>query len=285
MPITRPWTWKSGSPCATTSSAVHSQASASASRFEAIDAARQDGALGRAGRARGVDDQRRRLLVGLGRKLSAARGEVDLDARPRGQRLGQLGAGRAQDRLGRGVVEDVAELARARLRVDGHGGDARRAARRRRPRRLGRRHGPHADALGARHLARDVRGRVAHLRVGQLQLAEAQGEAIVGVAQRGEEHVRDPSMHARRRGHRLRRPRGPAASRAPRPRARAERGRGAHPRGERQPHRPGRPLGPGAPADARPAAAVRAGLGPGRRGDSGGQRGERLRARATACWG
>ena len=36
IPSTRPWTWKSGRPWMSTSSAVHSQASASASRLEAI---------------------------------------------------------------------------------------------------------------------------------------------------------------------------------------------------------------------------------------------------------
>ena len=184
--------------------------------------------------------------------------------------------------LGRGVLEDVAELALAGLRVDGHRGDAGEERADDGHGRLGRRHRPHADALGARHLARDVGGRVAQLRVRQLHVAEAQGEAVVGVAQRGEEHVRDPSMHARRRGHRLRRPRGPAPRRAPRPRAGAGRGRRAHPRGERQPDRPrASARARRASAHARPAAAVRAGLGPGRRGDRGGQRGERLRPRRS----
>ena len=36
VPRISPWTWNSGRPCATTSSPVHSHASASASRFEAI---------------------------------------------------------------------------------------------------------------------------------------------------------------------------------------------------------------------------------------------------------
>ena len=36
VPRISPWTWNSGRPCATTSSSVHSHASASASRLEAI---------------------------------------------------------------------------------------------------------------------------------------------------------------------------------------------------------------------------------------------------------
>ena len=32
--------------------------------------------------------------------------------------------------------------------------------------------------------------------IGQLHVAEAQGEAVVGVAERGEEHVGDPSTHS-----------------------------------------------------------------------------------------
>ena len=36
IPRMSPWTWNSGSACATTSSSVHSHADASASRFEAM---------------------------------------------------------------------------------------------------------------------------------------------------------------------------------------------------------------------------------------------------------
>ena len=214
-------------------------------------AAGQDGALGRAGGPRGVDDQRRSLLVGLVREVAAARGEVHVDARPRRKRSGQVDARRAEDGLGRGVLEDVPQLAPAGLGVDGHRGDTGEERADDGDGRLGRGHRPHADPLGARHLAGDVGGRVAQLCVGQLGVAEAQGEAVVGVAQRREEHVRDPSTHARRGGHRLRRPRGPAPRRASRPGARARRGRRAHPGRQRQPDRPRRSLGPGAPADAR----------------------------------
>ena len=111
-------------------------------------AARQDGALGRPRGARRVDDERGCLLVRLGPEVAAARVEVDVDARALGQRRRQLDAGRAEDRLRGAVVDDVTELALARLRVDGHRGDARQQRADDGDARLGQRERPHADALG-----------------------------------------------------------------------------------------------------------------------------------------
>ena len=285
-PSTRPWTWKSGRPCATTSSAGPLPGVGEGVEVRRDRAARQDGALGRAGGARGVDDQGRRLLVRLVRELAAARVEVDLDARPLRQRLGQLDAGRAQDRLGRGVVDDVAELALARLGVDGHDGDPGQQRADDGHARLGRRHRPHADALGARDLLGHVRGRVAQLRVAERRPRRSAGRGgRRGLRARG--RARQGSFHA------CTSQRSPPSA-APRSCSLAERPDPAPAPGEVvvriraanvNPTDLGVRSGQARTRHARPAAAVRAGLGPGRRGDRGGQRGGRLRARAIAWWG
>ena len=125
-------------------------------------AARELRALGAAGGAARVDDQRRVLVAGGAvRQLAVAR--VEVDATP---------SGPPSDDVGRRVGQHVLELAAAELRVDGHerragdergdGGDAR----------LERRLRPHRDAFGAVEVLGHRRGGLAQLAVAQPAVAD-----------------------------------------------------------------------------------------------------------------
>ena len=190
IPRISPWTWNSGSACATTSSSVHSHADAQRVEVGGDGPPGQHRALGRAGRARRVDDERRRLVVGLRREEAPAGVEVDLCPRQRRHAAGQVGAGRAEHQLGGAVRDDVGELALARLRVDrrdGHAGQQRpdhphagllcrrgpTPPRAPRPRRGRPRRPPHRAASGTRACARG--NRIAGLSLG----SESAGTAPV----------------------------------------------------------------------------------------------------------
>ena len=170
LPRISPCTWNSGRPWATTSSAVHSQACGERVEVGGDRAQGQHRALRRAGRARGVHDDRRVLVARSARQVAAARSEVD------GDRLGnrRVEARRHQHQLRLAVGQDVAELALARLRVDRDD----RHARGQRPGdardHLRLVHGPDGDAAGSAHALGDGRGGVAQLGVAHPAVAEAQ---------------------------------------------------------------------------------------------------------------
>ncbi len=140
-PSTSPCTWNSGRAWASRSSAVQSQASASASRFAATAAAGQHGALRRPGGPGGVDDQRRSGSRQVGIDVShrsrvPTRGGSGSGGRS-ASGAGRSAPGAASTALGRRVGDDVRQLARAAARVDRHRRHARRAAPRRSRRRCG----------------------------------------------------------------------------------------------------------------------------------------------------
>ncbi len=124
-PRISPCTWKSGSACTSRSSAVHSHASASASTLDMTRRAGEHSALGRAGGARGVDDER----GGVGRRLvrgdGAVGGQVDVDPRKRGERSRQYRAGCREHGVGCRVADHVPQLPLPELRVERHRRDTR----------------------------------------------------------------------------------------------------------------------------------------------------------------
>ena len=188
VPRMSPWTWNSGSACATTSSPVHSHACGERVEVRGDRAPRQHGALRRPGGTGRVDDDRRCVLARLGGDLAAARREVDIDALATRRCLWDAEPRRAQQQLGVAVVEDVRELALPRLRVDRRDRHARqqRADHRDRDLRLVHRPGGHAlaagDAVGHRG------GRIAQLPVGQRAVAEPQRDLVGRIPQRLEQH-------------------------------------------------------------------------------------------------
>ena len=197
-PITRPWTWNSGSPCASTSSPVQAHAPASASRLEATDAARQDGALGAAGRARGVDHERGILVAGLrGRQVAAARAEVDREPARRMLERRERVAGGADDHVGPAVAEHVLELRAAQLRVDRHERDAGAEGGGRRDAGLQRRLGPHRDALRAAELRGERRGGLAQLAVAEPVPGHGDGWLGVQLVHSGQQRLAHGLLGAR----------------------------------------------------------------------------------------
>ena len=94
MPMIRPCTWNSGSPCTSTSSAVQLPRLGERVEVGGDRAARQHDALRRAGGPGGVDDERRRLavrLAGRGRRCHVDRGGLDRLAGQGGERVRQVG--------------------------------------------------------------------------------------------------------------------------------------------------------------------------------------------------
>ncbi len=118
-------------------------------------APRQHGALRRPGGARRVDDQRRCVGGGFGRQRCAGstRGGVDRDPAHAVEAGRQLGCPAGQHGRGRGVRQDVRELAVAGLGVDRdrrHAGDQRRRSPPRRSRAGSRRTRPRARSPASR---------------------------------------------------------------------------------------------------------------------------------------
>ena len=137
IPTTRPWTWNSGRPWATTSAAVHCPGVGERIEVRGDRPPRQHRALGRPGGARRVDDQGRRLgVVRLGGESprvrppgrAAARRDRPRSpaGRPTARRRGRPGG--KQQRLGLGVADDVRELARPERGLSGTTGTPARSA-------------------------------------------------------------------------------------------------------------------------------------------------------------
>jgi hypothetical protein len=151
--------------------------------------AREHCALGPAGGARRVDDQRRALRgqLRLGRRrltrpLVPARHPVEIDdqAAPSGERLRGLGAGSEREDVRIGIGGHVGQLTRARLGIERHRGNARQQGADHRDAGLDPRFGEHRHARAPGQLAGDgVRG-IAQLPVCQPPIGERQRDPVGG---------------------------------------------------------------------------------------------------------
>ena len=157
-------------------------------------AARQQHALRRAGRARRVDHERRRLGVGFARQRLIGTAQLHVEALELIQRRRQFGAGCGQHQARLAVVDDVPELTLAGLRVDRDHGNSRGQCADHRYARLQRRCRPYRNAFAAGEPLCKLRGHVAELSVGECALAEADGLLVAGAFQRCQQR-RDLRLH------------------------------------------------------------------------------------------
>jgi hypothetical protein len=157
-------------------------------------AAGQHDALGRPGGARRVDDHGGRLAVRLGREPAiAAGGDVDVGPLELAERAGQRHAGRGEDEPRCAVLDDVRELALARLRVDRHEGDAGGERADRGDARLERGDGPHGDGGRVLHALGDRPGGGGELAVAQPAIPDPDGLLGARVGERRQQRrVRHP---------------------------------------------------------------------------------------------
>ena len=148
---------------------------------------RDDGALGRPGRPRGVENKRRVLVAERVGQPGARRSRVQLGARQALECRGELGACRRDDEPWLAVAEDVLELACPGARVDRHdrstGGES--AEHADAGLHAGRR--PDRDAARLAHAFGEARRRRGELAVAQLRVADAQRRGVIGLAEAREE--------------------------------------------------------------------------------------------------